>query len=95
MTTEQIQHARDPLTRPDNTVSPIARLLGVSRATIYKDVPEFASGHAPPPRPHPGNCSSTAPVSAEERVTGTTSATLPGQRGHRSAADKSGFPRAA
>ena len=35
MTAEQIRHARDLLTRPDNTVSSIARLLGVSRATIY------------------------------------------------------------
>ena len=33
MTAEQIRHARDLLTRPDNTVSSIARLLGVSRAT--------------------------------------------------------------
>jgi AcrR family transcriptional regulator len=40
MTAEQIRHARDLLTRPDNTVSSIARLLGVSRATIYKHVPE-------------------------------------------------------
>ena len=41
MTGEQIRHARDLLTRPDNTVSSIARLLGVSRATIYKYVPEL------------------------------------------------------
>ena len=34
MTPEQIRHAHDLLTRPDNTVSSIARLLGVSRATI-------------------------------------------------------------
>ncbi len=40
MTAEQIRKARDLLTRPDNTVSSIARLLGVSRATIYKHVPE-------------------------------------------------------
>ncbi|TCM42769.1 helix-turn-helix resolvase-like protein [Kribbella sp. VKM Ac-2568] len=43
MTTEQIQHARDLLGKPDNTVSSIARLLGVSRATIYKYVPELSS----------------------------------------------------
>ena len=36
MTAEQIRHARDLLARPDNTVSSIARLLGVSRSTIYK-----------------------------------------------------------
>jgi len=31
------------LTRLDNTVSSIARLLGVSRATTCKHVPEFLS----------------------------------------------------
>jgi predicted transcriptional regulator len=44
MTAEQIRHARDLLTRPNNTVSSIARLLGVSRATIYKYVPEVTTG---------------------------------------------------
>jgi len=44
MTAEQIRHARNLLTRPDNTVSSIARLLGVSRATIYKYVPEVTGG---------------------------------------------------
>ena len=44
MTAEQIRHARDLLTRPDNTVSSIARLLDVSRATIYKYVPEVTTG---------------------------------------------------
>jgi DNA invertase Pin-like site-specific DNA recombinase len=53
MTPEQIQHARDLLTRPDNTVSSIARLLGVSRATIYKYVPELASGPRPAALPAP------------------------------------------
>ena len=37
------------LSRPDNTVSSIARLLGVSRATIYKYVPEVPPGAQPPP----------------------------------------------
>jgi len=46
MTAEQIRHARDLLTRPDNTVSSIARLLGVSRATIYKYVPEVTTACA-------------------------------------------------
>ena len=46
MTAEQIRHARDLLTRPDNTVSSIARLPGVSRATIYKYVPEVTTGRA-------------------------------------------------
>jgi transposase-like protein len=44
MTAKQVRHARDLLTRPDNTVSSIARLLGVSRATIYKYVPEVTAG---------------------------------------------------
>jgi DNA invertase Pin-like site-specific DNA recombinase len=44
MTPEQIQHARALLAQPDNTVSSIARLLGVSRSTIYKYVPELAGG---------------------------------------------------
>jgi DNA invertase Pin-like site-specific DNA recombinase len=46
MTAEQIQHARDLLTRPGNTVSSIARLLGVSRATIYKYTPELTGNRA-------------------------------------------------
>jgi len=41
MTPEQIRHARDLLTRPENTVASIARLLGVSRNTIYKYLPEI------------------------------------------------------
>jgi len=48
MTAEQIRHARDLLTRPDNTVSSIARLLGVSRATIYKYVPDVTTGRQVP-----------------------------------------------
>jgi len=43
LTPEQVQHARDLLSRPNNTVSSIARLLGVSRSTIYKYVPELGS----------------------------------------------------
>jgi transposase-like protein len=46
MTAEQIRHARDLLARPSNTVSSIARLLGVSRGTIYKYVPEVTTGRA-------------------------------------------------
>jgi transposase-like protein len=34
------------LTRPDESVSSVARLLGVSRTTLYKYVPKF--GHASP-----------------------------------------------
>jgi DNA invertase Pin-like site-specific DNA recombinase len=47
MTAGQIRHARDLLTRPDNTVSSIARLLGVSRATICKYVPELPARTRP------------------------------------------------
>ena len=57
MTGEQIRQARDLLTLPSNSISSIARLLGVSRSTIYKHLPELANGHnpaagqIPPPRP--------------------------------------------
>jgi predicted transcriptional regulator len=44
MTPEQISHARDLLSRPDNTVASIARLLGVSCSTLYKYLPELAGG---------------------------------------------------
>ncbi|MGA5069184.1 recombinase family protein [Streptomyces exfoliatus] len=44
MTEEQIRHARDLLARPGNTVTSIAKLLGVSRNTIYKYVPELKGG---------------------------------------------------
>jgi DNA invertase Pin-like site-specific DNA recombinase len=47
MTPEQIRHARDLLTHPGNSVSSIARLLGVSRSTIYKYVPELTNGDRP------------------------------------------------
>jgi hypothetical protein len=52
MTAEQIRHARDPLTRPDNTVPSIARLLCISRATIDTYVAEVTTRRAavaPPP----------------------------------------------
>lgn len=41
MSPEQVRHARELLTRPDNTVAAIARLLGVSRSTLYRHVPEI------------------------------------------------------
>ncbi|MGW8526983.1 recombinase family protein [Nocardiopsis sp. NPDC055824] len=44
MTAEQVRHARDLLSRPDNSVASIARLLGVSRSTLYKHVPELSGG---------------------------------------------------
>ena len=80
MTAGQIRHARDLLTRPGNTVSSIARLLGVSRATICKYVPGLpartrASGGPAPragvtgaavPRRPGGSAGRRAPFSAED-----------------------------
>ncbi len=42
MDADQIRRARALLERPEESVSSIARLLGVSRATLYKYVPEAA-----------------------------------------------------
>lgn len=44
MNAEQIRQARAMLTRPEESVSSIARLLGVSRSTLYKHLPELGSG---------------------------------------------------
>lgn len=41
LTPEEVRHARQLLTNPDNTVSSIARLLGVSRSTLYAHIPEL------------------------------------------------------
>ena len=38
---EQIAHARHMLTAPNATITSIAKLLGVTRATIYKHIPEL------------------------------------------------------
>ncbi|MBV2366467.1 recombinase family protein [Streptomonospora nanhaiensis] len=46
MTPEQVRHARDLLSRPENSVASIARLLGVSRSTVYKHVPELSGGRS-------------------------------------------------
>ncbi|WP_084533093.1 recombinase family protein [Nocardia fusca] len=43
MSEEQIRQARALLTRPDESVSSIARLLGVSRTTLYKYLPEMTT----------------------------------------------------
>ncbi|GGU93997.1 hypothetical protein GCM10010211_71300 [Streptomyces albospinus] len=43
-TEQQIRHARDLLTQPENTVVSIARLLDVSRNTIYNYVPGLKGG---------------------------------------------------
>jgi transposase-like protein len=44
MTEEQVRHARALLADPENTITSIAKLLGVSRTTVYKYVPELAVG---------------------------------------------------
>lgn len=45
MSEEQVRQARALLTRPDESVSSIARLLGISRTTLYKYVPELSGKH--------------------------------------------------
>lgn len=52
MSAEQVRHARDLLTRPDNSVASIARLLGVSRSTLYKYLPELSGVRAALPQDH-------------------------------------------
>ncbi|MFP8944681.1 recombinase family protein [Streptomyces fenghuangensis] len=47
MTEEQILHARSMLANPDASITSIAKLLGVSRTTLYKYVPELKAGHRP------------------------------------------------
>jgi DNA invertase Pin-like site-specific DNA recombinase len=47
MTEEQILHARSMLSNPEASISSIAKLLGVSRTTLYKYVPELKAGHRP------------------------------------------------
>ncbi|MEU4344189.1 helix-turn-helix domain-containing protein [Nocardia sp. NPDC023852] len=44
MTDEQVRQDRALLARPDESVSLTARLLGVSRTTLYKYLPELADG---------------------------------------------------
>jgi DNA invertase Pin-like site-specific DNA recombinase len=41
LTPEQVHQARTMLARPENSVASIARMLGVSRSTLYKHVPEL------------------------------------------------------
>jgi hypothetical protein len=40
LTPEQLREVRDLLLRPENTVSGVARRMGVSRSTIYKYLPD-------------------------------------------------------
>ncbi|MFJ8583605.1 recombinase family protein [Streptomyces sp. NPDC093595] len=47
MTEEQILHARSMLANPEASISSIAKLLGISRTTLYKYVPELRAGYRP------------------------------------------------
>ncbi|MFI5774194.1 recombinase family protein [Streptomyces sp. NPDC051658] len=47
MTEEQILHARSMLANPEASVTSIAKLLGISRTTLYKYVPELKAGGRP------------------------------------------------
>ncbi|HZX08855.1 helix-turn-helix domain-containing protein [Kribbella sp.] len=81
MTPEQIQHAKALLGNADNTVSSIARLLGVSRATIYKYVPELRSPAVPG-----GTARLELPAAAAEGSAGTADRSLPMPKPPRAAA---------
>jgi DNA invertase Pin-like site-specific DNA recombinase len=61
MTPEQVRHARDLLPNPDNTIGSIAELLGVSRSTIYKYVPDLAEIRAAM-RPAPESAPAALPA---------------------------------
>lgn len=45
MSEEQVRQDRVLLTRPDESVSSIARLLGISRTTLYKYIPELTASN--------------------------------------------------
>ncbi|WP_326646039.1 recombinase family protein [Streptosporangium sp. NBC_01755] len=51
MDAEMVERARRLLAQPEETVSSIAKLLGVSRATLYKYVPELLAGSGAPGSP--------------------------------------------
>jgi len=71
MTPEKIRQARALLTQPDESISSIARLLGVSRATLYKYVPEITISSLPADhRPPPGLTQYDALLSPADEVTG-------------------------
>jgi DNA invertase Pin-like site-specific DNA recombinase len=47
MTPEKLRQARAMLTQPEESISSIARLVGVSRATLYKHLPEITAAGPP------------------------------------------------
>lgn len=79
LTVEQIRFARDLLTHPENTITSIAKLLDVSRNTIYKYLPEIHAGPALPATSPEHNPGTLRPIRA--RVTGPSTPThrTPGQ----------------
>ncbi|MEU9197856.1 helix-turn-helix domain-containing protein [Streptomyces hundungensis] len=86
MTDEQVRHARDLLARPENTVTSIVKLLGVSRNTIYNYVPELKDGRvalaeAPstPGLPQPARSEDWSPpfAAGDSVLTGTSTSAAP------------------
>lgn len=61
LTPEQVCQARQLLTAPDNSVASIARLLGVSRSTLYAHLPELTG------RKQAGDSLGTGPAADEPR----------------------------
>jgi DNA invertase Pin-like site-specific DNA recombinase len=51
LTPEQVHQARTMLARPENSVASIARMLNVSRSTLYKHVPELGGRQPVAPQP--------------------------------------------
>jgi hypothetical protein len=76
LTLEQVEHARYLLTRPENTIASIARLLGVSRATIHAQAARLPLHHphlARPTRlPEVGAGRGCARLPAQDRLVADT-----------------------
>ncbi len=53
LNSDQLREVRELLLRPENTVSGIARQLGVSRSTIYKYLPDVRPPRPPTPAGRP------------------------------------------
>ncbi len=70
---DQIRQARLLLTRPDESVASIARLLGISRTTLYKYVPEL--------RPEGGGRDALIRTVQAEALDAYDATQLPGQSG--------------
>ena len=89
LTQEQLREVRELLLRPENTVSGIARQLGVSRSTIYKYLPDAIHASAPsglPAGPPPRTSRRTRRVPAGASSSSTTSTACAARRRHGRAA---------